>query len=250
MLFRNGSTPLYLQLKEAIRQKIESGAWAVGERIPSERELCELYQVSRITVRQAIAAAINEGLLFRQQGKGTYVAKPKINQTLASVTSFCDTMLSMGLAPSTRILGWKAVPVDMQLAQILDLPVYAQVINLKLLGLGSGQPMVVYDSAFPYDLGMKLVEKAEELQERGEPFSTLDLYSATGSKMPHTARQTFEANVADEVWSRLMQIKKGFPLFIITSLFLDNEGRPLEFRKAVYRGDKYKFSITRAMNPF
>jgi len=98
MLNKEGHVPLYIQLKDLIQEKIESGVYAEGTAIPSERELCNMYEVSRITVRQAIERAVSEGLLVRRPGKGTYVSARKIHQPLERITSFGTTMTGTGFA--------------------------------------------------------------------------------------------------------------------------------------------------------
>ena len=102
LLDRKGSVPLYEQIKNIIEQQIKNGELKEGEKIPSERELCEIYDVSRITVRQAIALAENEGLLYRSQGMGTFVAKPKIKQELTRVNTFETSLAQHGFVASTE----------------------------------------------------------------------------------------------------------------------------------------------------
>ncbi|MBI3962513.1 MAG: GntR family transcriptional regulator, partial [Deinococcus sp.] len=89
---RDSVIPLYYQLKELLRERIEAGEWEPGNQIPTEEELCERYKVSRITVREAIQGLVSEGLLYRQQGRGTFVAKAKIQQGLQRLTSFTEDM--------------------------------------------------------------------------------------------------------------------------------------------------------------
>ena len=99
MLDKTGQIPLYIQLKDLIQKKIEDGTYPEDTAIPSERELCNMYGVSRITVRQAIHLATVDGLLVKRQGKGTYVASKKIVQALEQITLFDKTMTGLGLFP-------------------------------------------------------------------------------------------------------------------------------------------------------
>lgn len=245
VLAKNDSTPLYLQLKELIKGQVQRGELKPGDQIPSERELCQLYGISRITVRQAIEAAVSEGLLYRQPGKGTFVAKPRIEQGLSRLVDFATSMRSWGLEPSTQVLGWQVMPAEMQLAHVLQIPPGKETVNLRLLGLGSGEPMVYYDAYFPHELGLFLTQRALEWSARGVPFSTFDLYDRTSSTYPVRVEQAFEATLADEAMARVFKARKGSALLVITSIFLDREGNPTEFRKAWYRGEKYRFYLTR-----
>ena len=247
MLHKENSKPLYIQLKEEIYKMLDCGEIRAGERIPSERELCDRNKISRMTVRLAIAEAIKEGRLYRQQGKGTYVAIPKVEQKLTRITTFENTMLTMGLKPETLIQSCRALPNDPYISGMLGLPAASDMINIRLMGLGSGEPMVLYSSYFEYEFGKSLVKKAEELAENKKAFSSLDLYDWDRGPFPSSVRQTLEAVEADEWISGLMKLKKGTTLMQITSIFHDKSGVPIEYRKASYRGDKYKFYVVREL---
>ena len=97
-------SPLYKQLMQKLRADIQSGVYPVHSRIPSEQELCETYQVSRVTVRKALSELTQEGLLKRHQGKGTFVGIPRIQKDLRNVNSFHDACRMMGCTPGTRVL--------------------------------------------------------------------------------------------------------------------------------------------------
>ncbi|GAX88814.1 GntR family transcriptional regulator [Effusibacillus lacus] len=243
----NEFQPLYKQLVLFIRKQIDEGVWPPGSQIPSEREMCEMFNVSRVTVRQAISEAEKDGLLERMHGKGTFVTNLKINQALQQITTFKETMSMRGLNPSTRVLDEYIEPSDLKTASVLNLTDGEPVFHLKLLGFGDELPMSLYFSTFPLDLGKKMAEAARNLEGKGEGFSTYDLYEATGYVKPYMVKQTFEVDVADEYIVEHLKIKQGSPIFIVTSIFYLEGGHPTEFRKAYYRGDKYKFYINRLL---
>lgn len=244
MLKNNDPTPLYKQLKEVLHKYIDEGKIKEGHPIPSERSLCEKFKISRITVRQAISEMINEGILYRKQGKGTYVAKRKVTQGLARIVDFTRTVLDLGMKPSTKILGNEIQPVDFQTAKILDIPINSQILKLSLLGMGDEEPLVLYESYFPLSLGRKMAKEAIRREKEKKSFSTYDLYGESGV-FPASINQTFEAINADERLSSILRVEKGAAIFMVTSVFIAKDQRPLEFRKAMYRGDRYKFYITR-----
>src|SRR3954447_21073705 len=99
---KSGPLPRYYQLKEIIRERIRSGEWPTGSLIPSERELCERYGISRMTARQSITELVTEGLLYREQGKGTYVGRPKIAQQLLRLTGFTEDMQARAQKPGAQ----------------------------------------------------------------------------------------------------------------------------------------------------
>jgi GntR family transcriptional regulator len=249
LLNNHESTPLYKQLKELLHKQIEQGKFKSDHPIPSERVLCQKYHISRITVRQAISEMINEGILFRKQGKGTYVGKRKVTQGLARIVNFTRTVMDLGMKPSTKILGNDVIPADFQIAKVLDIPVTSQILKLSLLGMGDREPLVFYESYFPLSLGRQMAREAKRREKRGIPFSTYDLYGEPTGVVPKSVNQTFEAITADERLSSLLHVKKGSAIFMITSVFITQDQRPVEFRKAMYRGDRYKFYITRDFSP-
>ncbi|MCL6597066.1 MAG: GntR family transcriptional regulator [Firmicutes bacterium] len=244
-LDRDVAVPLHEQLKIALRHAVDAGRYSVGTRIPSERELCEMFGVSRITVRLAISEGVQEGWLQRYQGKGTYVAERRITQGLGRIRAFGSTMESAGLKPSTRFLGANVVPADILIGETLHLSQPAVALNIRVVGFGNGEPMVFYDSYFDIDRGSRIAEECRRRTEAGQPFSTFDLYQ--GSTDPHPSRvdQTFEAQAARATVAQALGIPEGSPVFLITSIFYTAGGAPLEFRRAYYRGDRYRFTLSR-----
>src|SRR5260370_30645371 len=111
-IYRNSPLPRYYQLKEIIRERIRSGEWKPGELIPSERELSEKYGISRMTARQAITELVNEGLFYREQGKGTFVSQRKITQQLIHLTRFTRDIRARGQRPSPNMLSTAMHPTD------------------------------------------------------------------------------------------------------------------------------------------
>lgn len=243
---------LYIQIKDKIKEQILSGAWKKGSKIPSERELCETFGVSRITVRQAIAEAVNEGLLFTVQGKGTFVAgdgqaeqEHKISQELGKITNFERTLSSKSLSGSTKIIKYEITSVDLALSRILELDMSSQVLHLDLLGLANNEPYVLYRSNFALDIGLRFLEKAKEKEKSKTGFSTVDLYQYFDDLKPYYVEQTFEALAADEDLAGILSVEAGTPLFLASSIIYDDENKPIEYKNAYYRGDKYKFHIKR-----
>lgn len=247
-LLFNSTKSLYLQIKEKIVEQILKGELKPGEKIPSERELCELYGVSRITVRQALKEATEDGFLFSVQGKGTFVEdkdEVKIGQSLDEFTEFKRTLTNKGLTAGTQIFQSKVLLSDFALGRILALDISEQILNISLLGTADDQPIVYYNSYFELELGQRLLEEAMKKEKTGEAFSTYDLYRELGDVLPNYAEQTFEALGADDQLAEILQIELGTPLFLVTSIFYDQESTPVEYKKAYYLANRYKFHIKR-----
>ncbi|MCR4397696.1 MAG: GntR family transcriptional regulator [Firmicutes bacterium] len=245
MLEKSSPTPLYVQLKELIRRQIENGFYEEGKAIPSERELCRAYGVSRMTVRQAIAEAASEGLLFTRHGKGTYVAKRKIDQALDRITGFDKTMAGHGLLPVTSLVDVRRVPAGEEIAAALKVQKGISVVKMVLVGMANGEPMALYTSYFTPELGVPMGEKAAELSRQGRAFTSFDLYALVDGTKPARARQTFEAALLRGAAARLLRLKEPTAVFVVTSVVEDERGNPVEYRIVHYRGDRYRFSVTR-----
>jgi len=240
------SIPLYIQLVDLLREKIQSKQLAPGEKLPSERELCDIYDVSRITVRNAISRAENEGLVERIQGMGTFVAAPKYKQSLSEVKSFAATMIESGMVASTEVIKAESTSADFGLARILNQPVGSPVRFLHLRGMGDKTPRVAYESYLTADLGTYVTQQALTLARSGEAFSTLDIYRDSQEYAVTRMEQTFEATIASEAIAELLQVEQGWPIFRVESVMYNGE-EPLEYRISHYRGDQYKFALERSI---
>lgn len=119
---RDSPVRYYYQLEEFLKGQIENGTWEPGQKIPSGAELCEAFDVSRTVVRQALNELVHEGVLYRRRGKGTFVAEPKIRESLVQhLTGFYEDMVALGLKPSTRVLEQKVIPAPPKIADALGL---------------------------------------------------------------------------------------------------------------------------------
>lgn len=239
------STPLYKQVKTVIKKMVEQGELKPDEQIPSEREICDLYHVSRTTARQAISEAVNEGILYRVPGKGTFVAKPKIDQGLFNISSFEDTVKLRGMNPYTRVLFQDRIPADFAVAKALDLEVEEDVVHLALLGYADDEPVACYHSYLPVAVGKIAATTANIWAEEGRSFSTYQLYAGHNGFSPRVTHQTFEAVLVDDEMAGVLKIPAGSPIFKVTSVIQALGNLPVEYKEVYYRGDKFKFTVSR-----
>ena len=135
-LEKKSQSPLYQQLMTRLKNDITAGAYPAGARIPSEQVLCDTYGVSRVTVRKAMLDLVQEGLLVRRQGKGTFVADERIQRNLQQVTSFSDACRLMGSTPGTRVISAFVIQAEAETVQQLGLPgdLAVEIIRLRLAG--------------------------------------------------------------------------------------------------------------------
>lgn len=235
MVDKSSVVPIYYQLRTLIQNRIISGEYPVGSQLPSERELCDTYAISRMTVRQAIIDLVNDGLLKRERGRGTYVARPKIEQGL-QLTSFTEEMRQRNLQPGTRLLSLCTVPAEGRAVSRLHLVEDQPVHIITRLRLADGEPMAIERSHIPAAVIPKL---RQESLEHGSLYKTL---RESGLQMAY-AEQTLEAALVKGDEAGLLGVKAKSPVLLIERTTFLADGTPVEYVRSVYRADRYKFSL-------
>ena len=134
---------MYFQLKELLREKIASGEWGPGNMVPSEREWSEQYRISRMTARQALSELAAEGLLRREQGRGTFVAKPKIKHGLTRLTGFTEDIRARGMQPGARVVRLMLARPPLLAMQALQISPEAKIVLLERLHLADGESIAL-----------------------------------------------------------------------------------------------------------
>jgi len=228
--------PIYFQLKTLIQERMASGEYPVGLCLPSEREYCEEYGISRMTVRQAIIDLVNEGLLRRERGKGTFVAQPKIEQELQVLTSFTEEMKRRNMQPGTQLIHMVICPATGHVARQLGLKDGESVYEIVRLRMADDEPMAIETAYLP-------IANLPNLTE--EKVATGSLYEVMRESGHEIARatQTLEATLAKATEATKLNIKNKGPVLLIERTTYTSGGQAIEFVKSVYRGDRYKFAI-------
>jgi GntR family transcriptional regulator len=223
--------PKYYVLKEQILTLIEDAV--PGTLIPTERALAEQYGTSRTTVRQAIGELVAEGRLDRTQGRGTFVAPPKVTH-VRQLTSFTDDAASQGMTASARILDISEVPADPVTAKRLALEPGTGVHRVERIRLVNGEPLA-HETAF---LAGELPDLAANVEVRGSLYSALrEDYGIRISDV----EDTVETKLAGPDEVRLLDVEMGAPMLLVHRLGLDPDGRPVEWTESVFRGDRFRF---------
>jgi GntR family transcriptional regulator, N-acetylglucosamine utilization regulator len=232
---KSGPLPRYYQLKEIIRERIRRGEWVPGGLIPSERELCERYGISRMTARQSITELVNEGLLYREQGKGTYVGRPKIAQQLLRLTGFTEDMRARQQRPGAKVLAAEMWPADEPTAERLRVRTGQPVFRLRRLRLADAEPLALETSCISFIGCERLL--ADDLERD----SLYHLLEVAYDVPPLEAEQELEADLAGEGEARLLDVAVGTPVLRTRRVTLTRRNQPVEYATSVYRGDKYRF---------
>ena len=233
-LEKRSQNPLYQQLMQRLKNDVVAGAYPAGGRIPSEQVLCDTYGVSRVTVRKAMLDLVQEGLLVRKQGKGTFVADARVQRDLQHVTSFSDACGATGRTASSRVVDVKREHARPEDVDRLHVPEGGEVIELCRLRLCDDEPVMLEYNRFPaiYDF----------LEKEPLTGSLYELLHCHGL-MPSRAIHDISLGHATPVVSRYLATAAGEALLLLDETVFDQQDRPLHTSRQWIRGDKFTFRI-------
>lgn len=238
-VIKNSPIPLHYQLKEIIQEMIENEELKPGELLPTERELCEIQGISRMTANKAILSLVNEGLLYREQGKGTFIAEPKISQQLSELKGFTEEMKEKGYNTSSKILSFKIREATKNNSIILNLD-YGKdfVIEIERLMIIDNEPFVIEKVVIPQYLCKSLT--IDNIQGNSLYKVLKEEYGYNIAK----AKQTIEPVILSEEQCKLLNQKnEALALLFRRTAYIEND-IPIEYTKSFYRCDKYKYEVT------
>ena len=235
-LDRTSPVPLYYQLKEIFRSWIAAGDFDQDGRFPSEAELQQQFKVSRMTIRRALSELVQEGFLVREQGRGSFVVRPRVQDQLRYLTSFTEDMRLRGLPTRSRILDFRLVH-DPEVAKAMGIPESEELVQLRRLRLVRDDPVAIQNAFIRHRFCPGLVERG--LME-GSLYATLE--QGYGLRLGR-AIQMVEAKPADEYEARLLEIEPGQPVLLLERLTFLRGGEPVEYVRSAYRGDRYRFTV-------
>ena len=237
MLDNNSPIPLYYQLKSFIQNQISTGAWKPGEQIPSEAELCQEFQISRTTIRQAISELVSQGKLKRTQGRGTFVTQYNIEKPLFFLTGFSQDMKMRGLKPNSKLLKFETIPPPSYIAQHLCLKENEPAILIKRLRLADDQLMAIDNCYLPFNRYFAL------LHEDLEKDSLYDLLAKKFETLPVRSTRSIESIGCTPPEAELLDVRVGFPILYIVGTNYDQNDQPFEHSESYYRGDRFTFNV-------
>ena len=233
-----GSTvPLHHQLSEAIRERIRSGELSPGDRLPSERELCNELGLSRGTVRQSLSTLIAEGLVYTRRGKGNFVAAHKIEQALLSFPSLVLNLRRGGHKVVTRPLGIFTVPASAVVARNLQIEEGTSVVKVRRLRLLNGEPFLLTTSVVPEARCPQLASDDHELR------TVYELLERKYAIPIVRVRSTLETCLVDEFEADLLSVHPSMPAFRLERVAFSSGDEPVVFTIHIIRGDRCKFSF-------
>lgn len=229
---------LYYQLKQIIINMIENRELKENEKILTEKELCEKYEISRVTVRQALKELENEDYIYKMQGKGTFVSPKKIQQNLLKFYSFTNEMKKIGKKPKSKVLDFKInITEQKKVLDVLGIENSEEVYQFSRLRLADGFPMMVETTYLPQKYFPGIVKNDLE----SEPLYDIliNKFNVVFSK----AEEIFRATLINEEEARQLEFIKGGPGIILERITYNNRGQAIEYTKSIARGDKFKYHV-------
>ena len=232
-MIKNESLPLYINIKNQLKQQILSDDYSIDERIPSENQLMTCFGVSRITVRKALKELHIEGLLWSIQGKGAFVSKPKVSQEIRSLQSLPEAMDSCVNRVTTRLLSAKKVTPSQAVQDNLKSKKVFEITRIRYL---NKKPISLDTSYFPIEIGMKVLDT----HETDDIFHTLENNLNISLGQAHIS---MEARSAESKLAKLLDDHVGKPIFWVTRLIKDMNDEAIVCEYLAYRGDAYKYHL-------
>lgn len=231
---RTSFAPRYREIEQALRERI--AALRPGDRLPSDADLCAEFGVSRMTARNAMERLVEEGLVIRDPGRGSFVAEPPSHRRADSLMSFSREMRRQGRVPSSRLLGCGSRDVGTQEAVELRLATGESVVEVRRIRLADGRPIAVEQAVLAGRTASAVM--ASDLVD-GSLHETL---MAAGF-IPTKGQATIWAEAASDEDAALLEVPLGSPLLVERRVILDQRGRPLERTESRYAADRYALDV-------
>lgn len=237
LLERDNPKPLYLQLKEVLVNAIESEKWQVNEKIPSENRLSEQYGLSRMTVRSVLTDLVKEGLLYRVQGKGTFVAE-KISTVSPSYVGIREQLEKQGYEVETKVLDFEVCKSNAAVARYMQIESGEDVFKIRRLRSVKGEPISIHTSYIHPVYSEQLTR--EMLEEEQLCVLLSEKYGVEKKR----AEETLEAVPAEAGDAKLLGIEPRTPVLLLGDILYAKEStKPYEYTRIVFRGDKIKIHL-------
>ena len=232
-MIKNIPLPLYINIKNQLKQQILSNDYSIDERIPSENQLMTSFGVSRITVRKALKELHAEGLLWSIQGKGAFVSKPKVSQEIRSLQSLPEAIDSRLNRVSTKLLSAKKVTPSQAVQDNLNSKKVFEITRIRYL---NKKPISLDTSYFPIEIGIKVLDT----HETDDIFHTLENNLNVSLGQAHIS---MEARSAESKLAKILEVHIGKPIFWVTRLIKDMNDETIVCEYLAYRGDAYKYHL-------
>jgi DNA-binding GntR family transcriptional regulator len=230
----DSATALYAQISGLIADEVSGGVLQRGDRLPSERELCQRFGVSRVTLRRALADLVRQGVLESSRGRGWFVTTGVHGEPPNVLQSFTHTAATRGLSATARVLEATVRPATLEEAEQLGIAPGAALFHLRRVRLLGGLPIAFDHSRVPLELAPALPDA---------DFAVDSLYAVleAADVAPARADYQVQAAAADASAARLLDTRPGDPVLVTEQVTYDAADRPIELGAMTYRADRYRF---------
>lgn len=227
--------PKYLQITFYFINKIDNGEIEEGEQLPTEKAICDMFNVSRITVGKALNELVNQGYIIKKQGKGSFVNLEKKRMQLKAIKGFSEEMRNKGLVPSTKLISVNLIEPSIKIAKKLELDKNINVYCIERIRCADGIPMAIEKVFIPFYI-------IPDIDKQNLEGSLYEILRSKYGIIINKGIQSIEAGVIDLHIANLLNVSENSVGLIIERIsYKDN--KPVEYVKSIYRGDKYKFVV-------
>ena len=230
--------PMYIKIHNQLRRDIENHVYQVGDRIPAERQLAEQFKVSRMTLRQAIKTLEEEGILERRLGSGTYVASQKVQEKMSGIMSFTEITRANGQTPSSKLVSYKITQPSLSEKERLALEGSDKVLRMERIRYADQVPICHEIVTVPEDL----IAPFAKDDVSSQLYQTLE---KQGGYQIGDATEYISAAVANEQEARLLNCRRGEALITRRQVTKLADGRPFEYTRASYVGERFEFTFSK-----
>lgn len=238
MVDKTSSVPLYIQIQDMLYEQIRSGQLYSGARVPSELELTAQYGVSRMTARKALDGLVNKGILFRKQGKGTFVADGVMSYGLSTMLSFSGTLRALGHEVSTKVLHQGIIPAPPAVAAKLNLRPHSEVVIVRRLRFLDGKPAAIHTSFMDSRIYAPIL--AVDLSTESLLAS---IEQVCGTRVSYS-KDSVQATLSNPEDAVLLEIPEASPVLEVEGVAFTENGQPTRLTIAIYRGDLFRLVVT------
>ncbi|MCT6822605.1 MAG: GntR family transcriptional regulator [Apilactobacillus sp.] len=235
--------PIYIQIHNSIKKNIEDGKWKLGSRIPSERQLSAEFNVSRMTLRQAIQTLVDEGILDQRVGSGTYVSNQKVQEKMSGVTGFSDIMIAQGKHPSSKTVSYHMLEPSLSEIEKLNISENDKVLRMERIRYGDNIPICFEIATVPE----KFIDGLSKEDVSHSFYASL---KEKKGLTPKVSRQNVSATLASERIAEFLDVKKGDAILLLRQVTELQNGEPFEYVRTQYVGERFEFYLDSKKSTF
>lgn len=236
MIDKNLHLPIYFQVKTSILEKIKKDIYKVGFQLPTDMEFCDIYNVSRITVRRALQELESDGYIQRIQGKGSYVRVKEIKQNISRFYSFTNELVNMGYKPSSELISFELVKPTERIREVLELDEDDMVFRIERLRLADDVIAALDNSYIPEKY---IPNFMEDYLEGGSLYEALEKHYGF---RPNNSEETIEAIALEYHEAQKMKLKAGIPQLLVERISYFNK-KKVEFNYRIVNSNVYKYRL-------